>query len=1062
MELKPPKGNGRYSKEELKEMFPNTFSGKLGCVKGVKVHLELDPSVRPVRQKLRPIPFHLREAVSAEIKKQIELGILERVTDDMGPTPWVANLVPVIKDREIRKARNAKVGPSRLVGPNTFAPVEHLGPIDVRITVDNRCQNKAILRTRYPTRTIDDLIYEVNGSTVFSTLDIIKAFHQFELEESQMNLTCVNTHEGLLRYRRLHMGISCASEIFTEQIRVMLQDIPGALNMTDDILIHGKDEEDHQRALLAVLRRLEEKGLTLNLEKCQLYKKEVTFFGLRFSADGIAPTEDRVKALREAEIPTDAKALHSFLCTVLWSARFMKDVCTVAEPLWRLTKKDVPWEWGEKEQKAFDALKNLITAKCMSYFRKDWETELITDASPVGLGAVLCQYNPKNPEERHIVCFMSRMLTDVERRYSQCEKEALAVVWACERAQIYLLGHHFTIVTDNRAVCLIYGNASSRPPARIERWALRLTQFDYAIVHRPGNSNIADYYSRSPCGAGVSAYLEEIATERHINYVVRSSLPPAVTIEEVAEATHLDNDLSQLRKLITSGAKHLPKQLNMYKSMVNEISVTREGILLRGHRILIPKALRARVIDLAHAGHQGIVKTKKLIRSRVWFEGIDHAVETKVKKCKECQATTDKPSFEPLKPSKMPEAPWHTVAGDFYGPMEDGTYWFVNICEHSQWASVDKVRKTDEEHTEKVLERLFSTFGAPVVYKSDNGSPFQSYRFAEFAKRWGFKHRRVTPEWPRANGKAESFMKKLGKVLRTSKLSGLHKEQGLNDFLKAYRETPHSTTGVAPNHLMFGFSRSSGIPSMLPETPSQREKWRQEALANDARAKKRMKEEYDARMKAKESRITVGAKVVIKIKKTRKSDWSWDVDRPYEVVAMKGSMVTASRNGHTTTRNSSFFKLHRGSWDDQDEPSSTPERREEATPVNATIPPPPQAIRPDEQPNPIRSNAPTVTANGEIRKPGRPTVEQSREIEQRRQAEWNARREANPPTRSSNRLRNRASPSNASPSNASPSNTSPSNEASRDVNRLSKKGGKMWCPREHHNNNNNNNNNNKT
>jgi hypothetical protein len=275
----------------------------------------------------------------------------------------------------------------------------------------------------------------------------------------------------------------------------------------------------------------------------------------------------------------------------------VKDVCTVAEPLWRLTNKDVPWEWGATEQKAFEALKNLISTKCMSYFRKDWNTELITDASPVGLGAVLCQYNPKNTEERHIVCFMSRMLTDVERRYSQCEKEALAVVWACERAQIYILGHHFSIVTDNRAVSLIYGNASSRPPARIERWALRLTQFDYSIVHRPGNSNIADYYSRSPCGAGVSAYLEEIASERHINYVVRSSLPPAVTIEEVAEATHNDHELSQLRKLIINGAKHLPKHLKMYKRMMDEISVTREGIVLRGNRIIIPKPLRARVVD---------------------------------------------------------------------------------------------------------------------------------------------------------------------------------------------------------------------------------------------------------------------------------------------------------------------------------------------------------------------------------------------------------------------------------------------------------------------------------
>ena len=95
--------------------------------------------------------------------------------------------------------------------------------------------------------------------------------------------------------------------------------------------------------------------------------------------------------------------------------------------------------------------------------------------------------NPNNLEERYIVCFMSRMLTDVERKYSQCEKESLAVVWACERAQIYLIGHNCTIVTDNRAVSLIYGNASSRPPARIERWALGLPQFDFSTVHRPGN-----------------------------------------------------------------------------------------------------------------------------------------------------------------------------------------------------------------------------------------------------------------------------------------------------------------------------------------------------------------------------------------------------------------------------------------------------------------------------------------------------------------------------------------------------------------------------------------------
>ena len=395
-----------------------------------------------------------------------------------------------MKEKELRKGRDGKPVTSRPQG----AP-----PPEVRITVDNRCQNKAIRRTHYPTKTVEELLYDVNGAKIFSKLDIIKAFHQFQLEDEQMNLTTITTHEGLLRYRRLHMGISCASEVFSEHIRRILEDVPGQTNMTDDVVIHGRNPKDHQRSLLLVLRKLEERGLTLNLEKCEFYKEDITFYGLRFTKDGVSPTEERVKALKEAKAPADVKALRSFLCTVLWSARFMKDVCSIAEPLWKLCKEGVPWQWRpEVEHAAFMALKDAISTKCMGYFRIDWETRMITDASPVGLGAVLVQFSSADPEQRHIVCFLSRLLTDVERRYSQCEKEALAVVWACEKAAIYLIGHHFRVVVDNRAVMLIYGNARSKPPARIERWALRLTPFDFTIEHRPGHTNIADYYSRSP------------------------------------------------------------------------------------------------------------------------------------------------------------------------------------------------------------------------------------------------------------------------------------------------------------------------------------------------------------------------------------------------------------------------------------------------------------------------------------------------------------------------------------------------------------------------------------
>ena len=169
-------------------------------------------------------------------------------------------------------------------------------------------------------------------------------------------------------------------EVFTEKA-----DLPGQVNMTDDILVFGNTPEEHHRNLMAVLQRVEETCFTINLEKSEFYKQELTFYGLRFTPKGISPTEDRVKAFK------DAKALRSFLCSLTWSSRLMPNICTTAEPLWKLTKTGGVWKWGAKEQAAFDALKRAITTKCVGYFNKEWKSILKFDASPVGLGAVLQQ-----------------------------------------------------------------------------------------------------------------------------------------------------------------------------------------------------------------------------------------------------------------------------------------------------------------------------------------------------------------------------------------------------------------------------------------------------------------------------------------------------------------------------------------------------------------------------------------------------------------------------------------------------------------------------------------------
>ena len=185
--------------------------------------------------------------------------------------------------------------------------------LGLRLTCDSRAQNKAIRRTRYPSNTVKDLVYLVNGAIIFSKLDILKAYHQKMLAEESRYFTTITTHIGLLRYLRLHMDIS--SKIFTEAIRVRVADLPGQLNMTDDVLVFGKTAGEHQQNLIAVLARLEKNGLTLNREKCEFYQKELTFYVLRFLSQGTKKKHFKKGGVERGPIRADS-AFSAFLRSV--------------------------------------------------------------------------------------------------------------------------------------------------------------------------------------------------------------------------------------------------------------------------------------------------------------------------------------------------------------------------------------------------------------------------------------------------------------------------------------------------------------------------------------------------------------------------------------------------------------------------------------------------------------------------------------------------------------------------------------------------------------------------
>ena len=497
--------------DKLCTQYSALFTG-IGQLKGVQVKLHIDPTVPPVAQKARRIPFHLRKKVEQELSNLQQQNIIERVE---GPTPWVSPLVVIPK-------RNG----------------------DVRICVDMRMANKAIRRERHPTPTIDDLIQTLNGATVFSKLDLRSGYHQLTIAPECRYITTFATHKGLWRYSRLNFGTNSASEIFQKVINEQIHDIPGTLNISDDVIIFGKTQADHDKALTAVFKKFADVKLTLNKSKCEFNKSSITFFGFVFSSKGIAPDPTKVEAINSALPPTTTSGVRSFLGMATYCAKFIPNFSDVSEPLRKLTKKDQPFRWEAEHSQSFNTIKELLTsAETMAYFDSSKETELLTDASPSGLSAILIQHTPGKDNKR-VVAYSSRVLTAVERRYSQTEREALAIVWAIERLHLYLFGSHFKLLTDCKPVELILNNPKSKPPARIERWNLRLQGYDFEVVHTKGSDNPSDYLSRHT--SLTSNDKQDRMAEEYVNFVTSFAVPKAMTLDEIKQATAEDVTLQYL------------------------------------------------------------------------------------------------------------------------------------------------------------------------------------------------------------------------------------------------------------------------------------------------------------------------------------------------------------------------------------------------------------------------------------------------------------------------------------------------------------------------------------
>lgn len=329
------------------------------------------------------------------------------------------------------------------------------------------------------------------------------------------------------------------------------------------------------------------------------------------------------------------------------------------------------------------------------------------------------------------------------------------------------------------------------------------------------------------------------------------------------------------------------------------------------------------------------MKTKALLREKVWFAGIDDLTEKKVKSCLACQAATPETKREPLKMSPLPDTAWQEISVDFK-ELSTGGYLLVVTDDYSRYPVVDVVRTTAAAVVIPHLDKIFAQYGVPVVVKSDNGPPFNGNDFKQFANTLGFRHRKITPLWPRSNGEVERFMRTLKKTIEAAKIENRPWKEELCKLLRNYRATPHSTTGQAPATVLFNRAMRTKLPEgpSVPVDPAH-------IRERDKQAKDKMKHHADKKVYVKPADISKGDRVLVRRDPSyKKSDTSYD-PTPYFVTERKGSMVTASREDKTITRNSSFFKpvnigLEQAEGNGEDEP--TPALRSETTVTSSENP----------------------------------------------------------------------------------------------------------------------------
>ena len=374
---------GNTQVQRLLNKYKSVSDKSLGTLRGVKAPLILEDGAQPKFCRARNVPYAVKPYFEKELERLQEEGIISPIEY----SPWASGVVPVAK-RDTKDVR--------LCG-------------DYKVTL-----NPVIREDKFPLPRVEDIFAKMAGGKRFSNIDLKNAYLQMEVEETSKQYLTINTHKGLFQYNRLPFGIKTAPSIWQRAMEQTLQGIPNVEVMLDDIIVTGKSDAAHLENLEAVLKRLAEKNLRINVQKCRFFLERIEYCGHEIDKDGLHKTNAKIEAVQNAPRPQDVSGVRGFLGLVNYYQRFLPNLSSVLHPLNKLLEKDNKWEWSRECEDAFKEAKRLVTPEqVLAHYDPELPVRVACDASPYGLEAVLSHVMADGSEKP--VAFASRTLNRAEK-----------------------------------------------------------------------------------------------------------------------------------------------------------------------------------------------------------------------------------------------------------------------------------------------------------------------------------------------------------------------------------------------------------------------------------------------------------------------------------------------------------------------------------------------------------------------------------------------------------------------------------------------------------------------